>query len=284
MLYYIVYAVLYLLSVQERIWSESLKLKLFVLPDSKIFAIIGLISLLLLGIIILFQVLFPICLDITVFDRKYYLYCWSHGKNVLDYVNVVILLIAIVGSMYLGGLAMKLRHLNDQYNETKEIALILYNNTMFLSLILLFLLHVFEFNPLTDFTIISLLWCTMLLIDISILLIPKLWAIYKQVQYLSSGLEKRPQITTGVRVTTMSAEPSAVGRSPTISGIKCCGKRIHLFDFVVLLFCCFAILLFRHEAICCNLNFVFCVLCFVFCVCYFSCTTYSYTHEYISCV
>ena len=197
---------------------------MFTLRDEAIFAILGIVLLVLLTIIVVLEVVFPLSLDVVVIDGEYYMECKSK-QNVFDHVNAGIVLIAMCGSMYLGGLAMKLRHLNDQFNETKEIAVILYNNTIFLALILLFFLGVFEFDPITDYVIISTLWCFMLVIDISVLLVPKFWKIHKQVKFLSTSLGKKEQIIPSVSPQPSSTSnylgsghPGTGDKSPSISG------------------------------------------------------------------
>ena len=166
----------------ERIWSNSLKLKAVLITDKQMFIILACIVVIPLTILTIVLSIDPYILGISVFDGEYFITCSTKdgGKNE-TIAESILLLSEVIVFMLLGGYAWKLRNLNQQFNESKLIALVLYNNTIFIVLILFFF-NFTQFNPITEMSVVSLLWCLMVIVNLSVLLVPKFLMIYNNVR------------------------------------------------------------------------------------------------------
>ena len=153
--------------------------------------LLGIITTVFIFLTIMVQI-FPYSLEVHVYSSYYHLECMS-PNNVLDYANGILISFSMISSTYLGGLSVKIRNLKKQFNESKEIAVILYNNTIILLILLLMFLGVFEkFDPMTRYIIVSTLWCYMICFDVSLLLLPKFVIVFKDILY-SSDKDKQTE-------------------------------------------------------------------------------------------
>ena len=120
----------------------------------------------------------------TIYNRKLYYEC--KDETLFTYITVVYLF-ELVFFFSVAILAWRIKNINKQYNEAKHISIILYNLVLF---IIVYELVNFspKLNPYDKHSITSILFAVMIIVNLSVLILPKLLHIKNDTQFISPGI------------------------------------------------------------------------------------------------
>eukprot|EP01083_Nonionella_stella_P150953 481693_1 len=175
----------------QTIKVSALKGNITRIEDKHIVLRIAVLYVVIIGSIIALQMVYPPVLKHEVYDHS--LYVIYRLDEPVKIVQTVLLIGEIFAFVYVGSLGWKLRDINKKYNESKYIAIILYNTTLFIILILL--LNELSLSPYAQFAAESLLWSIMVMMDTAVLLLPKCYHLYRGTVFLETGLDKQIEMS-----------------------------------------------------------------------------------------
>eukprot|EP01084_Bolivina_argentea_P038521 71238_1 len=144
----------------QTIKANALKGVATKIEDKDIGLRIVIFYILIITAIIIVQIVFPPQLKNEVFSHA--LFEVYRPTDEFKYFQIGLFIVEVLAFIYVGLLAWQLRDINKKYNESKYIAIILYNTTLFILLILLF--NELSVQPYYVFAAESLLWISMVFI------------------------------------------------------------------------------------------------------------------------